>query len=187
MATRTPHTITEQVYWVTYACIGFLSLIERTNTYDYILSQFSKLSREGYSICGFVIMPNHLHFLVYLPKEGNLNDRIGEMKRFLSYEIVRKLKAKEDSKMLNALSSLVNSSERRNGKKHSVFFHSFDAKRCYDRDFVVQKLDYMHANPVKGKWSLVREYTDYEWSSARFYDKGIKTEFPFLVHFMEYV
>ena len=46
MATRTPHTITEQVYWVTYTCIGFLSLIERTNTYEYILSQFAKLTKE---------------------------------------------------------------------------------------------------------------------------------------------
>ncbi len=187
MATRTPHTITEQVYWVTYTCIGFLSLIDRTNAYEYILSQFQKLTHEGYSICGFVIMPNHMHFLIYLPKEGNLNLRIGEMKRFLSYEIVKRLKDQEDTAMLNALSALVNISERRNGKKHSVFIHSFDAKRCYDRDFVVQKLDYMHANPVKGKWNLVREYTDYKWSSARFYDMSIKTEFIFLVHFMEYV
>jgi hypothetical protein len=109
------------------------------------------------------------------------------MKRFLSYEIVRRLKEREDLPMLKALASLVNSSERRNGKKHKVFIKSFDAKRCYDRDFLVQKLNYMHANPVSGKWNLVKEYTDYKWSSARYYDMGIQNEFDFLVHFMEYV
>lgn len=182
MAVGVVHTLDQKIYWVTYTCIGFLSLIERTKSYDYILSQFARLSKEGYSICGFVIMPNHLHFLIYLPEGGDLNMRIGEMKRFLSYEIVKRLKAIGDSRMLTYLSSIVNVSERRTGKKHRIFISSFDAKICYDRDFVVQKLEYMHGNPVKGKWELAKDYTLYPWSSARYYDMGEETEFCFLVH-----
>ncbi len=36
-----------------------------------------------------------------------------------------------------------------------------------------QKLDYIHANPISGKWNLVDDYANYEHSSARFYEKGV--------------
>ena len=36
-------------------------------------------------------------------------------------------------------------------------------------DFLYQKLDYIHHNPVSGKWNLCNEFTDYAHSSAAFY------------------
>jgi putative transposase len=42
-----------------------------------------------------------------------------------------------------------------------------------------QKLDYIHNNPVKGKWQLAKDYLSYHYSSARFYETGID-EFGFL-------
>jgi hypothetical protein len=37
---------------------------------------------------------------------------------------------------------------------------------------IEQKLDYIHHNPVKGKWKLVDDFTDYHHSSAAFYELG---------------
>ena len=37
---------------------------------------------------------------------------------------------------------------------------------------IEQKLDYMHANPVSGVWSLVEDALDYPHSSAGFYERG---------------
>ena len=37
----------------------------------------------------------------------------------------------------------------------------------------MQKFNYIHHNPVSGKWNLVSDYTDYEHSSASFYELGI--------------
>jgi hypothetical protein len=38
----------------------------------------------------------------------------------------------------------------------------------------------LHHNPVSGKWNLVNDYTDYEHSSASFYETGIlKSYQPF--------
>lgn len=34
------------------------------------------------------------------------------------------------------------------------------------------KLDYMHHNPVKGKWNLADDFTKYPHSSAAFYERG---------------
>ena len=37
-------------------------------------------------------------------------------------------------------------------------------------------LDYIHHNPVNGKWSLVEDYVDYPYSSARYYETGEQQE-----------
>ena len=62
--------------------------------------------------------------------------------------------------------------KRRKGKKHQVFAPSFDVKICDSEIMIEQKLDYMHNNPVSGKWNLVNDYTDYKHSSTAFYELG---------------
>jgi hypothetical protein len=39
----------------------------------------------------------------------------------------------------------------------------------------------MHLNPVSKKWNLADDFTDYEHSSASFYEKGVK-RYEHLVH-----
>jgi hypothetical protein len=62
-----------------------------------------------------------------------------------------------------------------------VFEDSFDAKECYTEEFIFQKLQYIHFNPVSKKWNLVGDFTDYEHSSASFYEKGIR-KYENIVH-----
>jgi hypothetical protein len=62
--------------------------------------------------------------------------------------------------------------ERKKGKKHQVFRLSFDAKEVSGDDEIVKVLDYMHHNPVSGKWELVEDFVDYPYSSARYYELG---------------
>ena len=62
--------------------------------------------------------------------------------------------------------------EAAKGQVHKVLEESFDAKGIYNEKFFMQKLNYIHHNPVKGKWNLVNDYTDYEHSSASFYEIG---------------
>ena len=35
-------------------------------------------------------------------------------------------------------------------------------------EFILQKLEYLHRNPVSKKWQLVNDFADYEYSSASF-------------------
>jgi len=48
----------------------------------------------------------------------------------------------------------------------------FDAKACYSLEMIEQKIDYIHHNPVSGKWNLVNDWTEYPHSSAGFYELG---------------
>lgn len=70
------------------------------------------------------------------------------------------------------------------GQKHKVFEDSFDAKPTYHRQFLIQKISYIHLNPVRRKWKLADHWEDYEHSSARFYVKNIYEGFV-PVHYEE--
>ena len=52
------------------------------------------------------------------------------------------------------------------GQLRKAFEPSFDAKPIYTEKFLYQKLDYIHHNPVKGKWNLCGDFTTYLHSSA---------------------
>jgi hypothetical protein len=60
----------------------------------------------------------------------------------------------------------------RKKKKHNVFRPSEDIKEIMTEKFMRQKLNYMHKNPVSGKWKLAENYLYYIHSSARFYELG---------------
>jgi len=66
---------------------------------------------------GYVIMPNHLHLLIYFPEiDTILNKIIGEAKRFMAYEIIKRLKEKGDLKTLNFLKYGVTDEQRKSGQ-----------------------------------------------------------------------
>ena len=57
-------------------------------------------------------------------------------------------------------------------EEHEVWISSFDVKECRTEKFILQKLIYIHENPVRGKWKLCNTSLDYLRSSARFYLNG---------------
>ena len=119
-------------------------------------------------------MPNHLHCILHFHETNfNLNKIIGNAKRFMAYEIVKRLKEKKEMVILELLSVSVTEREKKKGQLHKVFKDSFDAKAIFSDKFLVQKLEYIHNNPVIGKWQLVKDFVEYEHSSASFYEEGI--------------
>lgn len=49
-------------------------------------------------------MPNHLHVIIYFPKPGyNLNKIIGNAKRFMAYEIIKRLEEMKRNDLLEYL------------------------------------------------------------------------------------
>ena len=67
--------------------------------------------------------------------------------------------------------------DKKKSQKHRVLETSFDAKYIESAKFISQKLDYIHHNPVTGKWKLATEFTNYEHSSATFYELGAVKQF----------
>jgi hypothetical protein len=90
----------------------------------------------------------------------------------MAYEIVKRLKQNDNTALLNQLADAVSPAEQKRSKLHQVFKPSFDAKECRTDEFIWQRLNYIHENPVSGKWMLADEATAYLHSSAKFYCTG---------------
>ena len=173
MAIKWKHDDSCTMYYCTFTCYDWLPLFEMVNGYDMVYKWFDHLKTLKHYSTAFVIMPNHLHVILYFPEAGfNLNKIISNAKRFIAYEIIKRLQQMQKQDILNYLAAEVSGREKKKGQLHKVFIDSFDAKAIYNEKFFNQKLNYIHLNPVSGKWQLVKDYTEYEHSSASFYETG---------------
>lgn len=176
MSTHTKHSNKDTFYFVTFTCNRWLNVIEIVDLYDYFPGWTNQLNKRGVKICGFVFMPNHIHLLVFVENSSqDFNLVIGESKRFMAYEVVKRLKQQHNNHLLKILETDVTESEMKKGKLHQVFKLSFDAQEINSQRSIENVLDYFHQNPVKGKWDLVEDYLNYPHSSAGFYENGEKT------------
>jgi len=173
MAVKVKHSDAYAMYFCTFTCYQWLSLFEITKSYDCVYKWFEYLKNKNVEVVSYVIMPNHLHCILYFQEHKfDLNKVIGNAKRFIAYEIIKRLEKSADIDLLNQLAAGITIREGKKGQKHRVFEESFDAKAIFNRSFLKQKMDYIHANPVKGKWNLADDFTQYEHSSASFYETG---------------
>ena len=173
MSVRKLHTEFNTFYFNTFTCFHWISLFDITNFYDYVYRCFDILKSKKIFTCGYVIMPNHLHSILYTKNEKILiNNIIGETKKFMAFEIVKRLKKAGRNDLLKIMQESVTPNELKKNKLHNVFQPSAEIKEIVTEKFMRQKLNYMHKNPISGKWKLVDDYLDYVHSSARFYDLG---------------
>ena len=140
MSTRTTHSSQPALYYITFTCHRWLPLFEMTNSYDLVYNWFEIMkAKYGIKTTAYTIMPNHVHCILFFPMENyDLNKIVGNGKRFMAYEIVKRLEAANDSKTLLQLKEGLTDRDVKKGQKHKVFEDSFDAKPIYHRDFLLQ-------------------------------------------------
>ena len=91
-----------QTWFCTFTCKGWLYLFSLTNLYDEIYKWFNILVDKGNEIEAFVPkafgMPNHLHLLIFVNENESINKLLANGKRFLAYEIVKRLELQNNMK-----------------------------------------------------------------------------------------
>ena len=166
-------------FFIIFTCHQWLHLIEKVNGYDIVYHWFDHLKSKGHYINGYVIMPNHVHVILsFIETNQSINSIIGNGKRFMAYEIIKRLKHNIEKALLEKLSNQVESKRKINKKLHEVWGLSFDWKECRSWEFVNQKLSYIHNNPCVKKWDLSNSTAEYAHSSAKFYITGEQGVYP---------
>ncbi len=149
-----------------------------------VYNWFDYLKQQGHFITGYVIMPNHVHATIAFRKtEKSINTIIGDGKRFIGYEIIKRLKEQGKQDLLLQLANAVTISDKKKRKLHEVWEDSFvpkafGRKECNGNKFIEQKLDYMHNNPFTGKWQRSVNAIEYVYSSAKLYICGEQGIYP---------
>ena len=142
MPVRTSHSNQSSLYYIIFTCYNWLPLFQLTNAYDVVYKWFNYLQTEkNIKTTAYVIMPNHLHCILFFPTaDFSLNKIIANAKRFMAYEIIKKLKENNQTEILQQLQSSVTEKEKQKGQLHKVFEESFDAKSIDNKKFFYKSL-----------------------------------------------
>ena len=173
------------VYFATFTCFQWLPLFEMVNGYDVVYNWMHHAHSKGYRFFGYAIMPNHAHFIIRVPEDGAINTVQGNGKRFIAYEIIKRLQTERRNGILEQLSAGLRPSDSVRGQKHRVFATSTDLIECFSGKMIEAKLKYIHANPVCKHWRLNEDAVEYPHSSFAFYVRGEQRAAP-LVAYQEY-
>jgi len=162
-----------EIYFWTATINNWQRLFNSDEYKQVIVDSLEYLSSRGkIDVFAFVIMPNHIH-LIWRVNENNGKETA--QSSFLKHtaHAFKKLLAKESVGLLEDYAV-----EAPN-KKHEFWQRDSLSIHLYTRKVAYQKLDYIHYNPVAEQWQLVKDPCDYKYSTARFYEQGIK-EFTFV-------
>ena len=143
---------------------------------DIIIKSLKFLKAEGsVVIYAFVIMPNHIH-LIWQIQDGYKQDNI--QMRFLKFTAQQMKSRLTDTNDPKLSQFIVNAKDR----KYQFWERNSLSVDLWTQEVFMQKLDYIHNNPLQEKWRLVGFPEDYTYSSAKFYESGID-EFGLITHF----
>jgi REP element-mobilizing transposase RayT len=116
----------------------------------------------------FVIMPSHLHAILK-PESNTIGEIVQQFGSFTAHDVLKKLDANNQKDLL----AVFRRKKRDQRHEHSIW-QDIQAKNIFSVDFLQQKLEYIHQNPVAKDWKLVEDRADYPYSSAGYYDYGRK-------------
>src|SRR5882672_7213655 len=92
------------IYFVTFTCFKWKWLFDLSDSWYTAYKWFDALFNKGIWVTGYVIMPNHIHTLLYfLQMPKSLNIIIGNAKRFMAYDIIAGLEKKKQIPLLEEL------------------------------------------------------------------------------------
>ena len=173
---RKSHTAINKIYFWTATIHKWIPLLESDLNKQIIVDSLKYLSdKELINVYAFVIMPNHIHLIW---QQNNLNGKEtpkGSLLKHSAHLFLKQLKANGTSKYYEV---------NEPNKKHEIWQRDSLSIEIYSRAVGVQKLQYMHFNPVSGKWQLSKDDLGYYYSSARFYETGVN-DFGFLSNLYE--
>ncbi|MEO6733162.1 MAG: hypothetical protein ABIN01_18195 [Ferruginibacter sp.] len=110
------------MFFITFTCHKWLSLIDTINGYDIIYKWFDHLKSKGHFINGYVIMPNHVHALIsFINTTQSINTIIGNGKRFMACEIISRFEKNNETALLGQLAGGVEATRKTNKKLHATW------------------------------------------------------------------
>jgi putative transposase len=117
----------------------------------------------GFSIYAYVIMPDHLHIIT--DSQRKPSETLRYIKGIISRRVIDHLKLHGHNSSLQKLRH----EDKDRGYRYSLWDHHSNVFSIYSEDMLMQKVNYIHQNPVRA--GLVEKAEDYRWSSVRWWER----------------
>ena len=158
-----------QPHFLTCTVVAWLPIFTRPDAVQIVLDSWRFLQTENrMTLLGFVILENHLHFVA---AADNLGKEVGDFKSFTAKQLLTLLKRAGAETLLEQLEYF--KLRHKVDQHYQLWQEGSQPKEITDDAMLLQKLEYMHNNPVKRGY--VDDPAHWRYSSARNYagQKGL--------------
>ena len=151
-------------HFVTCTILHWLPIFTRVQSTQIIFDSIKFLqNKDNLKLYAYVILENHLHMVL---SSNDLHKSMQSFKQYTAKQILELLKKENAKIILDQLMFYKKANHKE--KTYQVWEEGYQPKLIKDDKMMIQKINYIHQNPVK------RGYVDEAWhwrySSARDYD-----------------
>lgn len=160
----------EGIYFLSTAVVNWIDVFTRTEYKNIILDSLKYcVSKKGMILYGYVIMTNHIHLIISRKSDGAaFSDMIRDFKKFTSSQTIKAIEENPKESRKDWLIWMFERAGKKNSNNTKYQFWQQDNHPVeLEDDWIDQKLEYIHQNPVEA--GIVREPEDYRYSSASNY------------------
>lgn len=161
-------------YYITSVTNSRLPVFQKASMKDLVCRSLDEArTSAGLLLFAYVIMPDHFHLL--LGTERKPSECLRYVNGISSHRVIGFLKDHDYGSSLAKLRHSVG----KNRYRHSLWNHHPNLKAITDEDVFIQKVNYIHQNPVRA--GLVEDAKTYRWSSIRCWLKCMAEDEPLLM------
>jgi len=157
---------TLHLHFITCSCYRRLPLLRSVRARNLFVEILGEIRlRYQFALVGIVVMPEHFHLLMGEPKVGTPSLVLQVLKQRVS----RKLRQRMRQRKSVSSSQLRLWNESPDAGLRSLWERRFYDFNVWSRKKKIEKLNYMHMNPVKR--GLVAHPKDWRWSTFASYQR----------------
>ena len=166
----------QAIHFITFAVIEWVDVFTKRDYRDIVLDSLRYCQREkGLVLYCWVIMSNHIHFIVSAKEGFQLSNILRDFKKYTSVSIIQAIENNETESRRDWMLSIFGQAGRHNSRNTTYqFWRQNNQPKELDSNIIKdQKLDHIHNNPVAA--GIVERPEEYIYSSAKDYssEKGL--------------
>ena len=168
----------DAIYFWTTTINKWYKLMQKDVVKQIVVDSLRFLSAKGkIEVYSFVIMPNHVHLIWKMLQMNGKEMPQASFQKYTAHMFKKHLQQHHPQCLpLFAVEA--------ENKAHEFWQRDPVAFQLIKRETALQKLTYIHNNPLAEHWQLCDDPTKYKFSSSLFYETGLD-EFGFLKHIMD--
>jgi putative transposase len=147
-----------------------IDLFTRSSLKDIVVDSLKFCKREkGLIVYAWCLMPSHLHLIASAREGYDLSATIRDFKKHTNKAIISEIKQGHESRREWLLTTFSEEAVRlKRVKNYKVWQDGNMAKELLTGAMAIQKLEYVHNNPIEAR--IVNEASHYLYSSALAYE-----------------
>lgn len=155
-------------YFITWTIVDWLNVFSEELYCQIALDSLAYIRlHKKTELNAFVIMPSHIHAILWSHDGVNLFDVNRDFKRFTSRKISNEAEKQNRFDWLNKFMRARQLNRAQDVSKYQVWQEGSHPEAIYTEKFARQKIDYIHLNPVRA--GLAKTADGWSYSSARAY------------------